>query len=90
MRTLIELGNSNCPWCLNSMVDDLRASPHVFGVRSNAAYGCLEVDHDLDDPADVVVIIRDDLRGSIQASNGEVTMIELHPHPSAECPVAPK
>lgn len=87
MHTVIDLGNSNCPTCLNAMVDDLRAHPQVASVHSNAAIGCLEVEHDFDDPAMIIVTIRDDLRGSVQASNGELGMFELQAHIGSRCPL---
>ena len=45
VRTIGQLGNSNCGWCLNAMADQLRARPIVGNVHLNASAGCLVVDH---------------------------------------------
>ena len=87
MHTAIDLGNSNCPTCLNAMVDDLRAHPQVTRVHSNAAIGCLEVEHNFEDPAEIIDSIRANLRGSVQASNGELGMFELQAHIGSRCPL---
>ena len=74
MHTVINPGNANC-WCLKAMVDHLRADPLVGHVHVIATAGCLEVDHDFGDSAGVIAVIAQDLRGSAQASNGEVVMV---------------
>ena len=89
MHTIINLGNSNCPWCLNAMVEHLRANPLVGDVHVNATAGCLEVDHNLGDSAAVIAVIAQDLHGSVQASNGEVVLVELPAHAASECPWNP-
>ena len=89
MHTIIDLGNSNCSWCLNALAEHLRANDLVGEVHTNASTGCLEVDHDLDDPTKVIAVIAQDLRGSIQASNGESVLVALDPHVATECPCGP-
>jgi len=89
MHTLVTLGNSNCPWCLNAMMERLRARPLVRDVRSNTTDGCLEIDHDYAEEADLVAGIHDDLRGWVTADNGEAVMVELDVHPVDQCRYAP-
>ncbi len=89
MRTVVQLANSNCAWCLNAMADNLGARPLVHGVEVNAAAGCLVVDHDHDDPAALLAEIHDDLRGWEQADNGEAVMVDLGVHEEAQCRWAP-
>ena len=67
----------------------LRANDLVGEVRINESTGCLEVDHDFGDAAGVIVAITQDLRGSVQASNGESVLVALHPHVASECPWRP-
>ncbi len=86
MHTVVNLGNSNCPWCMNATVERLRARPLVHDVRSDMAAGCLEVDHDYADEAELVAGIHDDLRGTVKAANGEVMMVDLDVHPEGQCP----
>lgn len=85
MRTIVQLGNSNCGWCLKAMADHLRAQSLVHRVRLNQATGCLAVDHDFDDPSTLIVKIGGDVRGWELASNGEVVMVELDVHEESEC-----
>jgi hypothetical protein len=89
VHTIIDLGNSNCSWCLSAMAEHLRANDLVGEVRINASTGCLEADHDFDDPASVIATITQNLRGSVQASNGESVLVALHPHVASECPWRP-
>ncbi len=89
MHTIVQLGDSNCPWCVNAMVERLRARPAVRAVRSSMADGCLEVDHDYHDESELVVGIHDDLRGWAMAENGEAVMVELNVHRESTCPSRP-
>lgn len=88
MQTVIKLGDSNCPWCLNAMVEHLRVRPRVREVQINASAGCLVVNHDHDDVAELLADIGEVLRGSVEMSNGEVVMIALRPSIVLECPSA--
>lgn len=88
MKTIIGLANSNCSWCLNAMAERLADRPLVNAVHVNAAAGCLEVDHDHDDPEALVVQIHDDLRGWVTADNGEAVMVDLDVHEETACRLA--
>ncbi|MDQ2726911.1 MAG: hypothetical protein M3Y91_03375 [Actinomycetota bacterium] len=85
MRTVVQLENSNCVWCLRVMSDRLLARPLVQQVHVDSAAGCLVVDHDHDDPTALVADIHDDLRGWEAADNGEAVMVELAVHEESEC-----
>jgi hypothetical protein len=89
MHTIVELGNSNCPWCVNAMIERLRARPLVREVRSSMAAGCLEVEHGYKVEAELVARIHDDLRGWVNADNGEAVMVQLDVHPEGQCPFRP-
>lgn len=85
MRTVVQLANSNCTWCLNAMVDQLRARPLVRRVHLDASAGCLVVDHEHDDPGTLVAGIQHDLHGWELAENGEVVMVDLAIHEESQC-----
>jgi hypothetical protein len=85
VRTIIQLGSSNCGWCLNAMADQLRARPLVGNVHLNASTGCLVVDHEHDDPAALIAGIQHDLRGWELAENGEAVMVDLDVHEESQC-----
>lgn len=85
MRTLVELSNSNCPWCLNALVDQLRRNPSVDDVRSDAHSGCLVVDHHSIDPGALLGAI-ETLRAWEVAGNGERVMVNVDAHPATRCP----
>lgn len=89
MLTVVQLANSNCPWCLRAMSDRLRARPLVRQVHLDFTAGCLVVDHDYDRPAGLVAEIHDHLRGWELADNGEAVMVDLDVHEEAECRWAP-
>lgn len=74
MRTVVGLANSNCPWCLDSTIRQLRDRRAVTGVRAHSSAGCFVVDHADDDPTALVAQIRRDLRAVEVASNGELVM----------------
>lgn len=86
MRTIVQLGNSNCGWCLNAMVNRLRAQSLVRRVQLDQAAGCLVVDHDRDDPSAMISEILELVRGWELASNGERVMVELDVHEELQCP----
>lgn len=88
MKTVIGLANSNCSFCLNAMAERLAERPLVNAVHVNASAGCLEVDHDHDDPEALVAKIHDDLRGCVTADNGEVVMVEIDVHEESLCRLA--
>lgn len=88
-RTLIEFHGANCSWCLNNMISHLRSSEGVVAVRFQAGTGCIEVDHDAGDVAQLLSGMRADLRGWRQADNGERVMVDLGVHSSATCHFKP-
>lgn len=85
MRTVVQLVNGNCVWCLNAMVNQLRARPLVRHVHLNASAGCLVVDHEHDDPGALIALIQHDLRGWELAGNGEAVMVDLAVHEESQC-----
>jgi hypothetical protein len=84
MRTAFELGNSNCNWCLNSTLDDLRGQSDVEAVFLKASAGCLVVDHKAD-PEALQARVRSVVRGPEIADNGESVMVELDVHEEPRC-----
>lgn len=86
MRTIIELTNSNCTWCRDTMIEHLTARPLVRQVHVNSTTGCLVVDHDHDSPTALLEEIHDDLRGWELADNGEKVMVDLGLHERLHCP----
>ena len=85
VQTIVQLGNSNCGWCLNAMSDHLRAQSLVGRVQLNQATGCLVVDHERADPSSLIAQISGIVRGWELASNGEVVIVELDVHEEREC-----
>lgn len=85
-RTVIEFNNANCSWCLNNMISHLHSQAAVKSVRYEAGTGCIEVDHDAEDIAELMSGVKADLRGWRQGDNGERVMIDLDVHPSESCP----
>jgi hypothetical protein len=85
MRTMVELGNSNCGSRLNAMTRHLQAQPLVRHVQLHASTGCLVVDHDLGDPAALITGIRHHLRGWELADNGERVLVDLDIHDEQGC-----
>ena len=84
MRTAIELGNSNCSWCLNNMLEDLRGRAVVEAVHLDASAGCLVVDH-AGDPAALLARVHAVVRGSEVADNGESVMVGLDVREEPRC-----
>lgn len=56
--TVIEFKNSNCSWCINSTVTQLRAMTPVKAVHLHPDTGCIEVAHDSADPNRLVEAVR--------------------------------
>lgn len=83
VRTVVQLANSNGPWCLRTWSDRLLARALVRQVHVNSTAGCLVVDHD--HPERLVAEIHDDLRGWELADNGEAVMVDLDMHVESEC-----
>jgi len=85
MRTVVELGNSNCTLCRDAVIDHLRTRPLVREVRSDSTVGCLVVEHDHDSPAALLAVVQDVLRGWELADNGERVMVTLEVHEGPGC-----
>jgi hypothetical protein len=67
------------------MMRHLRAEPLVRSARFNSAAGCLVFEHDQDDPATLMAVVRNSMRGWEQASNGEAVLVSLDIHEDAQC-----
>ena len=80
MRTLIRVENANCTDCLNTIQDVLMARSLVKSVQLHAADGCIEVEHNHDEPEALVELLRTSLRGWQMADNGEIIQIPSIPH----------
>jgi copper chaperone CopZ len=89
MRTLIQVQNANCTYCIGAVREELLARPRVHHVEMSLTAGCLEVDHDHDDPAALVELLRQSLHGAQVADNGEVVMIMTDPELTQECSLHP-
>ncbi len=76
MRTLIRVRNANCTECLNAIHDELLARDQVRAVRIHTADGCLEVEHDHDEPGELIALLQRSLHGWQIADNGEVIEVE--------------
>ncbi len=85
MRTLIQLHNANCAACLNAIQDQLRSERSVGTVHLDAAHGCIEVEHDHDDPEVIVELLRRSLRGWQIAGNGEIVQVPEAPELTHVC-----
>jgi copper chaperone CopZ len=79
MRTLISVENANCSYCMNAVRDELLARPLVHHVEMSPRAGCLEVEHDHDDPSALVGLLRQSLHGWRVTDNGEVVMVMTKP-----------
>lgn len=85
MRTLIRVEHANCTHCLNAIEDALMARSLVRAVRLHAADGCIEVDHDHDDPGALVELLQKSLRGWQMAGNGEIVQTPSIPSVAHVC-----
>lgn len=64
-----------CTYCMHDVRKALFARPLVHHVRMDSVAGCLQVDHDHDDPTVLTGLLRQSLRGWEIAGNGETIMI---------------
>lgn len=90
MRTLINVENANCTYCMNDVRDTLLARPLVHDVRTSVVAGCWEVGHDQDDVAAITDLLRQSLHGWEVADNGEIIMIATSPNASDRCAAHPR
>lgn len=72
---------------MNAMRDELLARPLVRRVQMSAIAGCLEVDHDHDDPSALTGLLQQSLRGYRVTDNGEIVQITTNPTLTGECAV---
>ena len=85
MRTLIRVENANCTDCLNAIQDALMERSLVRSVRLHSADGCIEVEHDHDEPDALVELLRTSLRGWQIADNGEIIQVPSVPAAAHVC-----
>lgn len=89
MRTLVHVENANCTYCMNEVREELLARPLVHAVHASATAGCLEVEHEDDDPSALTETLRRSLRGWQVADNGEVVSVRTMPELADHCTVHP-
>ncbi|MFP5577568.1 MAG: hypothetical protein ACLGIZ_04935 [Acidimicrobiia bacterium] len=77
---------ANCSYCMNAVREELLARPLVHDVWQSATKGCLEVDHDHDDPGALIEILRRSLHAWEVADNGEIISVATTPEPMDHCP----
>ncbi len=85
-RTLLQVGQANCGYCLDEVAAALLARPQVQGVHANAVSGYIAIDHADDDLAVLEDLIKHRLRGFGTASNGEIVMTPATTELSSTCP----
>lgn len=85
MHTLVRLDNANCTFCLNDAREELLRRPLVRSVTMSATAGCLDVEHDHDDPAVLGRILREHMRGWQVAGNAEIVMVPVDVEQSDRC-----
>ena len=85
MRTLIRVENANCTDCLNAIQDAQMERTLVRSVQLHSADGCIEVEHDHDEPDALVELLRTSLRGWQIADNGEIIQVPSVPAAAHAC-----
>ncbi|MBK5223625.1 MAG: hypothetical protein JJE52_12295 [Acidimicrobiia bacterium] len=85
MHTLVRVENANCTYCLNDVRDELLSRPLVRAVTMSAVAGCIDVEHDHDDPTALTEVLSTSLHGWQVASNAEIVMVTTTAEPSDEC-----
>lgn len=86
MQTIVQLDNSNCGSCLNTMADHLRGSEPGASRAAQPGYGMPRGRPRASRP---ILADRGDREGCARlelASNGEVVMVELDVHEEFEFP----
>jgi copper chaperone CopZ len=78
MHTNLRVDGANCPFCLNDLIDHLRTIDGVTSVNSSISEGCIAIDHDDLDVAELLDTIRSSLHGVAMASN-EIVMSPIDP-----------
>jgi copper chaperone CopZ len=78
MVTEMRIDGANCPICLNTTLDALRAVPGVQHVSMSSVEGCVAIDHDDVDVATLVDTIRGHLHGIVMYG-AEFEMVSIDP-----------
>ena len=73
MHTNLRVDGANCPLCLNDVVNHLRTIDGITSVDSSISDGCIAIDHDDLDMAELIDTIRTSLHGVTMAAN-EIVM----------------
>lgn len=84
-RTIVELSDTNCWWCLVKSLDHLRTDKTVTALHLNQSVGCLVIEH-RGDPGALLRRLTEELRGWIRADNGEAMMVSLAAREESHCP----
>jgi hypothetical protein len=77
---LCTVENANCTWVHERRTRRAARPPLVRHVRMSAMSGCLEVDHDHDDPSALTGLLQQSLRGWQVTDNGEIVQVNHQPH----------
>ena len=78
MHTNLRVDGANCPFCLNDAVDHLRTIDGITSVDSSISDGCIAIEHDNLDLAELLGTIRTSLHGVTMAAN-EIVMSPIDP-----------
>ncbi len=85
MHTLVRVENANCSYCMNAVRAELLTRPLVRHVQMSAVDGCLDVEHDHDDPAALIAVLTTSLHGWQAADNGEIVAVTTNSTLSTGC-----
>jgi len=78
MQTNLRVDGANCPFCLNDVIDHLRRIDGITSVDSSISEGCIAIEHDNLDVAELIDTIGRSLRGVTMAAN-EIVMSSIDP-----------
>ena len=78
MHTNLRVDGANCSFCLNDVVDHLRTVDGITSVESSVSEGCIAIEHDDLDVAELVETIGTSLHGVTMAAN-EIVMSPIDP-----------
>ena len=87
MRTIVQVQNANCSFCMGEVRERLLASPLVNDVQVSTTGGCWDVDHALPGPAAITDLLRSSLHLWEIADNGEVVEQGSTPVVATECSI---
>ncbi len=86
MRTQLKVERSNCTVCTLNLAKALMERPRVDRVQTSAVPGCIVIDHNSDDVAELQAVVDRLLHGFEAASNGEIVMITTSAEVRSTCP----